>query len=458
MKRKLAVAALLLLWCAVTTAHPLGNNTINRQAAIRLKSASLELRYVVDLAEIPALMQAQAADTDRDGTITSEEWALYARTWANEVSRDLELELDQRSIPVLLTDPSATLQPGAAGLSTLRLEAAFITPINGGSQLRYADHHHPAQSGWKEIYITAASGISIARASVPQADRSNGLRTFPGGLGSGLPDELSATADLVLDATPTGAVPIADKPSAARATAAVVSAANYNSPPAVTDASAAKTPSGNTTFKAAPRVTAKAATDPIAQRNAAPIWRSAWPLFKLGVHHIATGWDHLAFLLGLLLMQQSFRKLVKVITAFTVAHSLTLALAANGWVSPPGALVEPAIALTIAYVGFVSLVWQRSRHSAALAFGFGLVHGFGFAGALAASVGADLPLRGAWLVNLASFNLGIEVFQLLLVGALVPLLAFAARYAWSGAATRLASLAVMSAGLVWFVARTGALA
>ena len=458
MKRKLTVTALLLLCCAVTTAHPLGNNTINRQAAIRLKPDSLELRYLMDVAEIPALMQAQTADTDRDGTTTAEEWVRYAQVWASEVSRDLELELDRRSIAVVLAGPTATLQPGAAGLSTLRLEATFITPIDGRAQLRYADHHNPAQSGWKEIYISAASGVSIMRASVPQADRSNGLRAFPGGLGSRLPDELSATAELVAAVTPTVAVALPGKPIAAKGIAADVLPANRGSPQVILAASPARPVIETTTVKVAPVATATAAFALNVQRDSAPIWRSAWPLFKLGVHHIATGWDHLAFLLGLLLMQQSFRKLVTVISAFTVAHSLTLALAANGWVSPPGALVEPAIALTIAYVGFVSLVWQRSRHSAVLAFGFGLVHGFGFAGALAASVGADLPLRGAWLVNLASFNLGIEVFQLLLVGALVPLLAFAARYAWSGAATRLASLAVMSAGLVWFVARTGALA
>jgi hypothetical protein len=183
------------------------------------------------------------------------------------------------------------------------------------------------------------------------------------------------------------------------------------------------------------------------------IWQGAESFFRLGVHHIATGWDHLAFLLGLLLLRQSLGQIVRVVSAFTVAHSVTLALAANGWVTPPGALVEAAIALTIAYVGFVSLVWQRSRHSVALAFGFGLVHGFGFAGALAESLGAEAARDGAWLVNLASFNLGIEAFQLLLVCILVPTMALAMRYAWSGPATRFGSLAVLTAGLGWFFTR-----
>ena len=143
------------------------------------------------------------------------------------------------------------------------------------------------------------------------------------------------------------------------------------------------------------------------------------------------------------------------VTAFTLAHSLTLALAANGWVTPPGSLVEPVIALSIAYVGLVSLVWRECRHSAWLAFGFGLVHGFGFAGALEESLAAQPGARGDWLLGLASFNLGIEVFQVLLVCALVPLLAFAARFAWSGTAARVASFAVLAAGVGWFVSRVG---
>jgi hypothetical protein len=83
------------------------------------------------------------------------------------------------------------------------------------------------------------------------------------------------------------------------------------------------------------------------------------------------------------------------------------------------------------------------------------VHGFGFAGALAESLGRT-PLRGAWLVDLASFNLGIEAFQVLLVCTLVPVMSRAARYSWWDTASRLASLGVFLAGVTWFVARAGA--
>jgi hypothetical protein len=160
----------------------------------------------------------------------------------------------------------------------------------------------------------------------------------------------------------------------------------------------------------------------------------------------------LVFLLGLVVAQRSLRKLVWVVTAFTAAHSLTLGLAAIGLVSLPGAWVEPAIALTIAYVGLSNLLGY-SRHNAGLAFAFGLVHGFGFAGALAESMGSQRVGGGGWLLDLAAFNIGIEAFQLALVVAFLPLLRLATRQAWSGAALNATSFAVMSAGLGWFFSR-----
>ena len=172
------------------------------------------------------------------------------------------------------------------------------------------------------------------------------------------------------------------------------------------------------------------------------------------MHHIATGWDHLVFLFGLLLISSSLTRLVKIVTAFTIAHSLTLALAATGLVTPPGDYIEPAIALTIAYVGFLSLRKKARDHGLLLAFFFGLVHGFGFAGALAETLADGVaPSGGYWLLNLASFNLGIEFFQVLLVLTLVPLLRLAARATWSVPAHRLASVAVLTAGLAWFAGR-----
>lgn len=136
--------------------------------------------------------------------------------------------------------------------------------------------------------------------------------------------------------------------------------------------------------------------------------------FRLGVEHIATGYDHLAFLLALLLAARGVRSLVGVVTAFTVAHSLTLAAAALGWVRVPGSLVELSIAMSIAYVGALNLLLRTPSARWGEAFAFGLVHGLGFAG----FVGQALAAEPLMLSALLGFNLGVEAGQLAVVIAL----------------------------------------
>ena len=172
----------------------------------------------------------------------------------------------------------------------------------------------------------------------------------------------------------------------------------------------------------------------------------------LGVHHILTGADHLLFLVGLLLLGGSVRQLLIVVTAFTLAHSVTLSLAALDVFSPPATIVEPAIALSIVWVGADNLLVGGGRDMRAwIAFAFGLIHGFGFAGILRAM---ELPSRGvAWA--LVSFNVGVEIGQLVVV--IVAALVLAAlrsrsevagrRLAWAG------SVVVIAVGGFWFVQR-----
>src|SRR5205814_4632741 len=110
-----------------------------------------------------------------------------------------------------------------------------------------------------------------------------------------------------------------------------------------------------------------------------------------GIQHILIGPDHLLFLIGLLLLGGTIRQLAYVVTAFTVAHSLTLSLAALNLVSPPARIIEPAIALSIIYVGADNLLVREGRDVRAwIAFGFGFIHGFGFANVLREM---DLPTR-----------------------------------------------------------------
>jgi len=171
-----------------------------------------------------------------------------------------------------------------------------------------------------------------------------------------------------------------------------------------------------------------------------------------GIHHILIGPDHILFLVGLLLLGGSMRRLLLVVTSFTVAHSITLSIAALNLFSPPSRLVEPLIALSIVYVGCDNLLIRGGRDVRSwIAFTFGLVHGFGFASVLREM---DLPSRAlGW--TLFSFNVGVEIGQLLVVVLVASALA-ALRHRSEAAGRRLAfagSVVVVIAGTFWFVQR-----
>lgn len=184
--------------------------------------------------------------------------------------------------------------------------------------------------------------------------------------------------------------------------------------------------------------------------------QGAWAVVKKfvpsGIHHILIGPDHLLFLVGLLLLGGSVRRLVSVVTAFTLAHSVTLSLAALSIVTPPARLIEPAIALSIVYVGADNLMVRGGRDVRAwIALTFGFIHGFGFANVLREM---GLPPRAlGW--SLFSFNVGVEIGQLCVVVAVATALAalrsrseaLGRQLAWAG------SFVVIAAGTFWFVQR-----
>ena len=173
----------------------------------------------------------------------------------------------------------------------------------------------------------------------------------------------------------------------------------------------------------------------------------------LGVEHIFTGYDHLLFLAGILIACRGVRSMLAVISCFTLAHSLTLALAALELVSLPGALVEPVIALSIVVVGVMNAARQDDpSHRYWLTFGFGLVHGLGFAGALR---DLDVGQRATSILTpLISFNLGVELGQLLLALPALPLLLKLRRLPQGPRGTRVASLLIAVLGAYWFFERT----
>jgi hypothetical protein len=171
-----------------------------------------------------------------------------------------------------------------------------------------------------------------------------------------------------------------------------------------------------------------------------------------GIHHILIGPDHILFLVGLLLLGGRFMQLVKIVTAFTIGHSITLTLAALDIYVPPATIIEPAIALTIVFVGADSLLRGEGRDLRAYEAGvFGLVHGFGFAHVLREF---GLPAQNLAL-SLFSFNIGVEFGQLAIVVIVATLVDFIWKRSaiWGKRVAVAGSVVVIAMGGYWFVER-----
>ena len=179
-----------------------------------------------------------------------------------------------------------------------------------------------------------------------------------------------------------------------------------------------------------------------------------------GIHHIFTGIDHVCFVIGLVLLGGSVRGLLRVVTSFSIAHSITLALAALGLLTISARIVEPLIAISISGIAIDNILQLRRadtnvdtawKHRVAATFVFGLLHGFGFAGAL-----GTLNLSGLSLATgLLGFNLGVELGQLVIVLCCAPLIGIIVKkYPVQGRILRISgSIAIGLAGLFWFIQR-----
>jgi hydrogenase/urease accessory protein HupE len=170
----------------------------------------------------------------------------------------------------------------------------------------------------------------------------------------------------------------------------------------------------------------------------------------VGIIHILGGLDHLVFLFGLILVGGTLRGLLMTVTAFTVAHSITIALAVLGLWTPSPSFVEPAIALSVAYVGIENFFVKNANRRWLITFPFGLIHGFGFAGAL-----GELQVAREQLVPaLVSFNLGVEAGQLAVLALVLPLLLWARRRQWFLTyGVRALSGVIVLMGVGWFTLR-----
>jgi hydrogenase/urease accessory protein HupE len=179
------------------------------------------------------------------------------------------------------------------------------------------------------------------------------------------------------------------------------------------------------------------------------VWQQVSSFILLGVEHILSGYDHVLFLISLLMVSGGLGYLLKVVTAFTISHSVTLTLAVLNIVTLPVRFVESAIALTIVYIAVENFWCKSVRWRWLLTFTFGLIHGLGFAGVLKE---INIPQSNLAL-SLASFNIGVEIGQLAIVFAAFFVLRALRKQPWELTFRRFLSACIVAVGLFWFVQR-----
>jgi hydrogenase/urease accessory protein HupE len=179
------------------------------------------------------------------------------------------------------------------------------------------------------------------------------------------------------------------------------------------------------------------------------VWQKVWEFVLIGIKHILTGYDHLAFLLALIAIGLSVKEVLKIITAFTIAHSITLLLAAMELVTFNSRFVEIVIAVSICYVALENLLRKEVKYRWLITFGFGLIHGFGFASGLKELVAG----RSDLLVSVLSFNLGVETGQMLVFLLLLPILYLLSKKVAPRTITAATSLVVFAFGFTWLMER-----
>jgi len=185
------------------------------------------------------------------------------------------------------------------------------------------------------------------------------------------------------------------------------------------------------------------------RQGGTPVFKQLYAFVLLGIEHIFIGVDHIMFLIGLLLPGGRFMNAIKIVTAFTVSHSITLLLAAFQLVQIPGWIIESGIALSIIYIAIENIYQQKATNRWLSAGAFGLIHGFGFANVLGA---LGIPAHST-TASLFSFNVGVEIGQIAIVALILPVITLMAKtqymkhFVWAGSAI------IFIFGATWFLDR-----
>ncbi len=182
---------------------------------------------------------------------------------------------------------------------------------------------------------------------------------------------------------------------------------------------------------------------------------NSFDFLKLGINHILSGADHILFVLSILLVFESIQKILKLTSTFTIAHSITLALAGFGILTLSPRIVEPFIAFSISFTALTTVFLKDKKlpslvkNKVAIVFFFGLFHGLGFAGILK-EIG--IP-SDRFISSLLSFNLGIELGQLCIVALALPVLFIINRQPWRDTFIKIIAVVLTATGIVWGIQR-----
>ncbi len=182
----LAVAAIVALPLLTNppkaAAHPLGNFTINHYSRIELGPDILHVRYVLDMAEIPAFQERDAIDSNGDGSFTETEKSAYLTDKVEDLRHDLDLKLDGAPVELSALESNLSFPPGQGGLDTQRIEIDFTGPVAHAAAahtLEYHDNSYSDRIGWREVVVRGLDGVRIANSSATAQDVSDELRAYP---------------------------------------------------------------------------------------------------------------------------------------------------------------------------------------------------------------------------------------------------------------------------------------
>jgi nickel/cobalt exporter len=215
-RRRAAVLLPLLAWlglcgCGVeASAHPLGNFTVNRFARVRVEASGVRVRYVIDMAEIPAFQESQVMDANHDGGVSDEEAAGYLERLAPRLAEGVVLTDDGERIPMRLASKAVSMPKGSGGLMTLRIECDFegVAPetATGTHRLRFEDTNYRERVGWREIVVEPAGGVAVFDSTAFGSGVTDELKTYPQDNLAAPLDETDAEFSWRRGGTPTNAV------------------------------------------------------------------------------------------------------------------------------------------------------------------------------------------------------------------------------------------------------------